>query len=163
MRIDHKDGGGALKENTSGIILMPDEGKTLTLGGVRVNLKTVSTDTGGKWSLVEYNAPPHFAGPPPHWHRHTAEAFYVLEGNPTFQVGDAVIKAKPGAFVYVPKGKVHTFANLEEEPAKFLTIIVPGGLERYWVEMADMETEPEWLSAPALASRFDMYEAELAG
>lgn len=152
-----------MKENINGIVLMPGEGQSLTLGGVRVNLKTVSTDTGGKWSMVEYNAPPHFAGPPLHWHRHTAEAFYVLEGNPTFQIGDSVIKSEPGAFIYVPKGKAHTFANLEDKPAKFLTIIVPGGMERYWVEMADMESESEWPSSVSMASRYDHYEAELAG
>lgn len=152
------------RENTSGIMLMPGEGKTLTLGGVRVSFKTASTDTGGKWSLVEYSAPPHYAGTPAHWHRQTAEAFYVLEGNPTFQLGDTVTKTEPGAFIYVPKGVVHTFANPGDQPARFLTFILPGGFEQYWVELADMmQTEPAWppsdtRKVTALTERYDQLE-----
>ena len=42
-------------------------------------LKSAAEDTDGRWTLCEYTAPPQFAGPPPHRHKETDEAFFVLD------------------------------------------------------------------------------------
>src|SRR3712207_8403866 len=40
---------------------------------------------------------------PLHVHHNEDEAFWILEGELTFQVGEETIKASPGSFLYGPK------------------------------------------------------------
>ena len=145
------------------IALLPGEGKTISLLGVTIRYMTTRADTQGAWSLLEYTAPPHFAGSPLHWHRRTAEAFYVLEGAVTIQVGERTIKAAAGAFVLVPTSVVHTFSNPEDELARFLTLVSPGGFERYFEELAALvKSEPQWPPADprklaVLGAKYDIH------
>ena len=42
--------------NNDGIVFMPGEGKSISMMGVTILFKTVSVDTNGQWSLIEYTA-----------------------------------------------------------------------------------------------------------
>ncbi|MBK9603638.1 MAG: cupin domain-containing protein [Anaerolineales bacterium] len=126
-------------------LLTPGAGPTLSFLGVNLAYKVSSADTAGAWALLEYVAPPKFAGPPLHWHKVTNEAFYVLEGVVTFRKGEEVFKGEPGAMVYIPTGILHTFSNQEDTPARFLTFLSPGGFEEYFKELAALaQSEPIW-------------------
>ena len=126
-------------------LLKPGAGPTLSFLGVNLAYKVSSADTAGAWALLEYIAPPKFAGPPLHWHKVTSEAFYVLEGTVTFRMDDEVFRGHPGAMVYIPTGVLHTFSNQEDSPARFLTFLSPGGFEEYFKELAAMvQSEPVW-------------------
>ena len=126
-------------------LLKPGAGPMLSFLGVNLSFKVESADTAGAWALLEYLAPPRFAGPPLHWHKVTNEAFYVLEGVVTFRMGEEVFKGEPGAMVYIPTGVLHTFSNQEEVPARFLTFLSPGGFEEYFKELAALaQSEPSW-------------------
>ena len=37
----------------------------------------------------------------------------------------------------MPPGVVHRFSNATDEPARFLGLLVLGGFEQYWVELAE--------------------------
>jgi quercetin dioxygenase-like cupin family protein len=126
-------------------VLSPKAGPTLSFLGVTIAYKMSGADTNGAWALLEYVAPPKFAGPPLHWHNVTSELFYVLEGTLTFRQGDEVFKGEPGAMAYIPPGILHTFSNQEDKPARFLTFISPSGLEGYFKELAMLaQSEPSW-------------------
>jgi mannose-6-phosphate isomerase-like protein (cupin superfamily) len=133
------------------------------MGGVSVQLKTGARDTGGRWTMYEYTAPPNFAGPPPHWHKGTDEAFFVLEGTIRFELDGESVDANAGAYARVPPGVVHRFSNPSEKPARFLGLIIPGGFEGYWEELAEMMArEPSWPPAdmgPAMAlmAKYDTF------
>ena len=135
-------------ENTnpqSVIALMPGGGPTLSFMGVNLAYKIASHETDGSWALLEYAMPPKFPGPPPHWHKVTREGFYVLEGRVTFTLGTRVFTGERGAFVHVPTHTVHKFSNECDEPARFLTIILPGGFENHFKELVTfMQSEPTW-------------------
>jgi len=135
-------------------IHLPGEGRSLAAVGVSVVLKSAAEDTEGRWTLYEYAAPTQFAGPPPHWHKETDEAFFVLEGTIRFEVDGETVDAPAGGYARVPPGVVHRFSNPFDEPARFLGLLVPGGFERYWVElaalMADAATCPPEDKAPVL-------------
>ena len=73
-------------------------------------------------------------GPPPHVHRNEDETFYVLDGTPTFRLGDEVVVAGPGDFVNVPKGVLHRFRNLSDEPLRMILTFTPAGIERFFEE-----------------------------
>jgi mannose-6-phosphate isomerase-like protein (cupin superfamily) len=109
-------------------VLGPGEGRSLApAAGAAISLKSASEETDGGWTLLEYSAPPHFAGPPPHWHAKMEEAFFVLEGT-----------VRAGGYARVPPGVVHRFSNTTDQPSRFLGLAVPGGLEKYLEELAEM-------------------------
>lgn len=62
-----------------------------------------------------------------HVHREHTDAFYVLEGEITFEVGSRShrVRAPAGAFVAVPPDVVHTFANRSRAEASWLNIHAP--------------------------------------
>ena len=70
------------------------------------------------------------AGPAPHTHEGEDDAFYVLEGELTFILGEDEIAAPAGTFVLVPPDVVHTFANRSAAPARILNIHAPAGFDR---------------------------------
>lgn len=119
-------------------VIMPDEARTLHVLGAQIRFLATSETTEGEFAMLDYTAPPRFPGPPPHWHAHTSEAFYVLEGVVTFTVEGRRIEAGPGAFALVRPGTVHTFANETDAPARFVGVISPGGFERYFDDLADL-------------------------
>jgi quercetin dioxygenase-like cupin family protein len=101
-------------------------------------MKFIATgkETGGAFFLAETSVPPG-AGPPPHIHHREDEAFHVLEGTLTIQVGGDTITAQAGDFAYLPRGIAHSFKNTGDVPAKALVMITPAGLENYFAEVFD--------------------------
>ena len=65
----------------------------------------------------------------PHIHKRHADAFYVIGGELTFEVGreSEVITVSPGGLVAVPPGVAHSFRNDGGRPAHWLTIHAPDG------------------------------------
>jgi mannose-6-phosphate isomerase-like protein (cupin superfamily) len=109
------------------------------------SLKSGAADTDGAWTLFEYSAAPGFPGPPAHWHKETEEAFFVLEGTVRFEIDDDTIHVPAGGYARIPPGTVHRFSNPTDAPCTCLGLCVPGGLERYFDELADlMAGEPSW-------------------
>lgn len=154
----------ALQEKTkTGYIYLPGEGRAITIAGEVVTFKATSQDTDGAWSLLEFNVPPHFAGPPLHWHKEEVEAFYVLSGTLTLQFEKRVVKSPAGSFALVPPGVVHTFSNQEDVPVTFLALLSPGGFEGFIEEMdVLMQQETTWPPADmnkyaALNRKYGMY------
>jgi oxalate decarboxylase/phosphoglucose isomerase-like protein (cupin superfamily) len=52
----------------------------------------------------------------------------------------------------VPPGVVHTFANISDEPVRFLNISAPGGLENYLRDLADAMRSGTTFMTPELAA-----------
>lgn len=96
--------------------------------------------TGGAFFLAEISVPPG-GGPPPHIHHREDEAFHVVEGTLTIQVGGNTITASPGDSAFLPRGIVHSFKNAGDVNAKALTLITPAGLENYFAEVFDRATD----------------------
>ena len=63
-----------------------------------------------------------------HVHRHT-EAFYVLEGALTFEVGAEceTVTVGAGGFVAVPPGVAHAYGTAPGRPARWLILHAPDG------------------------------------
>ena len=74
------------------------------------------------------------AAPPLHVHHREDESFWVLEGQVRFRCGDEDIEAGPGSFVFLPRDVPHTFIVDGDEDAHMLTLLTPGGFERYFVD-----------------------------
>lgn len=89
--------------------------------------------TGGAMGLVRQTIAPK-SGPPTHLHRTEDEFFYVVSGQFSVKVGDRLLVAPAGSFLFVPRGTPHTFRNLGAEPGVILVGVVPGGFEKMFEE-----------------------------
>jgi mannose-6-phosphate isomerase-like protein (cupin superfamily) len=65
-----------------------------------------------------------------HVHDGEDDAFYILEGEMTFEFGDQQVKAPPGTFVLAVPGVEHGFRNDGEVAVRMLNIHAPGGFDR---------------------------------
>jgi quercetin dioxygenase-like cupin family protein len=99
----------------------------------RMTIKATAETTGGLFGLVESWIAPG-ASPPLHIHRREDESFWVLEGTVRFQTAEETVVAGPGSFVFLPRDVPHTFLVEGDEPAHMLTLLTPGGSERFFVE-----------------------------
>jgi quercetin dioxygenase-like cupin family protein len=114
----------------------------------RVLLRGEQSD--GRVSVTESVMPAGAAGPPLHTHEFD-EAFYVLEGELTFQLDDELITAGPAEFAFALGGVPHTLANLRGAPARFLIICSPAGFEREFARRAAAHAgvePPAWAMQP---------------
>jgi mannose-6-phosphate isomerase-like protein (cupin superfamily) len=102
--------------------------------GDQYTFKADAEATGGSFSLLEATVPPE-AGPPPHIHHHTDEAFYLLEGEVDFTDGEHTTRVAEGGFVFVPRGMPHGFRNVGGTQAKLLCWFTPGGTEGFFKEL----------------------------
>lgn len=101
-------------------------------GDILWTVLATSEQTGGVYSLLEQLCAKD-AGPAPHWHEQD-EAFYVLDGQITFMAGDKTFEASAGAFVFIPRGTVHSF-RVDSESARLLNFYLPGAFERVITEL----------------------------
>ena len=96
--------------------------------------------------IVELSVPPEWDGPPLH-HHDFDEAFYLREGELTFQLGDELRAARPGELIFAPRGTIHTLANLSGRPARYVLICTPGQFTRYF-EQLKAQSQPNGATAP---------------
>jgi quercetin dioxygenase-like cupin family protein len=121
-----------------GIHLGPGEGLTIRnpVGG-RLTFKVQSDGTGGALTAIESVAAPG-EGPPMHVHPELDEALYVLEGIFRIALDGDVLDAPAGAFTWIPRGLPHTWQNVGDGPGRFLALVLPAGLERFFQAFADL-------------------------
>jgi mannose-6-phosphate isomerase-like protein (cupin superfamily) len=84
-------------------------------------------------------------GAEPHVHLHHVDAFYVLDGTMTLQVGPelALVSAPAGTLVMIPPGVVHGFANDGPGEVRFLNFHAPGsGFADYLRGRGDFDQHP---------------------
>ncbi len=60
---------------------------------------------------------------PMHRHENLYHLQYVLSGKIKMIIGDEEFEAKEGSFIFIPKGKPHSYENLSEGDSQFLCII----------------------------------------
>jgi quercetin dioxygenase-like cupin family protein len=118
------------------IVVTPEEGRSVSLGGMGVIFKLGGADTGGAFAAIEHPIEPGRLVLP-HVHQHEDEYSYVLEGVIGARVGDQEITAATGSYVIKPRGLMHTFWNPGPGPARLLEVIAPAGFEAYFVELAE--------------------------
>ena len=117
----------------------PGEGEAWWWIGMLATIKATAGQTGGQYTLVEILAPEGFASPL-HVHHFEDEGFYILEGEMTFYVGDHIIKAQPGSFLFGPKEVPHAF-TVDSGPARLLFVLSPAGFEDLIREMGEPARE----------------------
>ena len=103
--------------------------------GDELHVHLDGTQTGGAFTMVTDITPPG-GGPPPHFHRHEDEWFYVLEGQAGFFDGETWTEVRPGGAVFMPKHSLHTFQNAGDTPLKQIVHTTPSGMETFFRKSA---------------------------
>ena len=83
-------------------------------------------------AVIEFALGPSFDGPDLHVHDDHTDAFYVLEGEIEFQVGETKSIGGPGTFVAAPPGVEHTFTNGGGH-SRLLNIHAPSADFHHWL------------------------------
>jgi quercetin dioxygenase-like cupin family protein len=123
------------------------DGKSFWLLTDLHTFKVVGDDTHGAFVVAELTADFEL-GPPPHIHNHADESFYILEGTFDFSLAGNAFSAGPGAFVYLPKGVVHTHKAGGSARARALVMQSPAGVERFIAEAGTPATDLSHPPAP---------------
>ena len=143
--------------NYENVILGPGEGKMVPVPGHKITHKISGEDTDGAYSLLEVELTGD--GPPQHIHNNEDEAFYVLEGEVKFLLGEHTSIAKAGTLARIPRGTRHAFCRVGKKYAKLLALFNPAGIEKFFDEAVDLDvtvTEHYLAKANALAEKYNM-------
>jgi quercetin dioxygenase-like cupin family protein len=124
-----------MTSNPKLIHIEPGQGDAFSAAGDVYRVLASGDQTGGVYALSEIRVSPG-NGPPPHVHCRDDEAFFVLEGEITFQVGDQNMLGRPGCFVQAPRNIPHAFKNNGKSPARMLVFVTPSGFENFVKEFA---------------------------
>lgn len=129
------------------VIRHADAGEAIWAVGSLFTVKLAAEESGGPLSVMHVISGPNGATPL-HAHHHEAEAFYLLDGEMTYQAGDEVVELRAGSFVFLPKGMPHRFRIGRSKPATFLAFGTPGGVEHLYREVGVPATERAVPPAP---------------
>jgi len=125
----------------------PGEGRTVDLGVIQMRvLAAGQATTNGAFTLAEFTGGPGL-WTVPHIHRAMEESFYVLDGEFTFTAGGQQIPAGPGSYILMPRGTRHEI-TAAAGGGRLLALMVPGGLEQMFFELAGLP--PDSITDPAV-------------
>src|SRR5690554_182244 len=137
------------------IHLSSEEGTKWDVLGSRITGKILSEDTRGEYAVIITETPPN-GGPPKHIHTHEDELFYVIQGNYEFTYSDTLINAKQGDIVHLPKGKPHSFKNIDTIAGITMNTITPGGFESFFADISSL-ADRNLLGKKQIDSLSDVY------
>ena len=160
VRVTGEDGAHFLDlraDDASGDVVLVRTGATaeaVEVSGNRIAYLADAKETGGAFGVLEFTAPPAFAGPPAHVHRGFHDLVFVLDGTIDARAGERSGTFGRGVFLHAPPGVPHTFSNPSDTPLRFLNFFVPGGFERFFRERAAATA-----AGAELTSRYDWERA----
>ena len=124
--------------------------ETIVLGGTTVRVLVAEEPV----TVLEVSLEPG-NGAPPHVHTLEDETIVAVEGSIVVDAGDPR-RLQPGEAYFLARGLRHSFVNDGESRARALFACTPGGLERFFREVAAATTEEEAAAATERAGlRFD--------
>lgn len=100
-------------------------------------------DTDDAYGLIEVTSPPHVPGPPPHFHKHESEFFFIIRGTLDFMTNGSWQRCEAGCFIELPPHTTHTFINNTDEDAVWITGWRPKGFERFFQDFGIPADEPQ--------------------
>lgn len=136
--------------------VQPGGGKSIDLGVASMRFIASGETTGSAFTVAEMSGTTEGPWTVPHLHQGFEESFYVLDGLFTFSVGEERIEAAPGSYVLVPRGTAHSF-EAAAGGGTFLLLMVPGGLEDMFLELASLPGDAirDPAVRAAIAARYD--------
>jgi quercetin dioxygenase-like cupin family protein len=126
-------------------VVAPGEARTIRLYDVVFD-GIGAEETDGRVTMLAVTIPPRTLIKP-HMHSREDEFSLVLAGPIGVRAGNETTEeVAAGSWLVKPRSVPHAMWNVGDEPARVLEIVIPGGLERYFEEIAPVLAErgPEW-------------------
>ena len=156
-------------------VVPPEPLESFDFGGLGVEWKIDGDASEGRFSVVHHPIAPRALAAPLHYHHNEDEYSFVLEGTLGALLGDEVVTAGPGTWVFKPRHQWHAFWNAGDTTCRIIEVISPAGFEAYFREVAaasgDVEAfarinaaydlEMDFESVPHLCQRFGLSFPEL--
>ncbi len=123
-------------------------------GGVRTEIHLGGVDTGGAFCLL-VDHPPQGWSLPAHRHANEAETIHIVDGVFAMEIDGVRSELAAGQTIHVPRGALHSGANVGGRPGQRVVIFSPAGLEAFFLEAGApcAEAEPDLAAALAAALR----------
>jgi quercetin dioxygenase-like cupin family protein len=102
-------------------------------GGVRTEIQLTGEDTGDAFCLL-VDEPPAGWSLAPHRHHNEAETIHIVEGDFEIVLDGVRSELSAGQTIHVPRGAVHSSANIGERAGRRLLLFSPAGMERFFAE-----------------------------
>lgn len=144
------------------------EGEARWWFGQLAIIRATAADTAGQFTLVEVTCAPGYEAPL-HVHHQEDEAFWVLEGSLTLQIGESTIEAAAGDYAFGPREIPHRY-TVGDDGCRMLFLVTPGGFEGLVRDMSEpagartlpppSDAEPDMEQIRAIAMR---HNCELLG
>lgn len=139
-------------------------------GGLGVRWKIDGPSAQGRFAVVHHPIAPHALAAPLHYHNNEDEYSFVLKGTLGALLGDEVVSAQAGSWVFKPRAQWHTFWNPGDVPCEIIEVFSPAGFENYFREVSAAwgniqkfgeinqryQLEMDFESVPKLCERFHL-------
>jgi mannose-6-phosphate isomerase-like protein (cupin superfamily) len=122
-------------------VVSKEEARVLRAFGEEVTIFLDGDCTGGKltaWTEIT----PLGGGPPPHYHSIEDETFHVIAGRVAFQLDGKWREVTAGGSAFMPRGVIHTFKNVGDQPSRMLIMTMPSGFENFFARCAEEFAKP---------------------
>src|SRR5262245_33449682 len=107
---------------------MPSSGPSdvIRVGQIEIRFLLEPEQTAGSQTMFEFLVPSKARVPIAHSHDAYDETVYGLEGAMTWMLDGRTVRVGPGDVLFIPRGKVHKFENVDAADARALAVITPG-------------------------------------
>ena len=146
----------------TGFLVPPESGR---VNALRMLAKVTESQSRGGLFIYERTLQPG-AAVPLHVHASEDECSYILSGAVHYIVGQESFVATAGAYVVKPRGISHECANEGSTPARVIELAVPGSIEGFYRELAEIagyaggEQAARRTAVEQLSSRYGIRWAE---
>jgi len=111
----------------------------IRVGQIEIRFRLQAAQTGGSLTMFEFLVPAVARVPVPHSHDAFDETVYGLAGVTTWVLNGQQLRVGSADILFIPRGQVHHFANLDSQDARGLSVIAPGLLgPDYFHEIAEV-------------------------
>ena len=128
---------------TKGFVIPAGGGKhhASSTPGRCFDLKLLGHETADSIMMFEETLPPGTASLY-HLHHDSDEVAWVLSGEITFKIGDAMTTGGPGTCAFMPRNVAHAWKNTGSETGRVLFLYTPAAAGGYIEAMADRAAGP---------------------
>ena len=114
----------------TGMFVTPDDAQVYRMfGGGEARLLVTGEKSHGAWFMGRFREDPGFMTNL-HYHPHTDEQVYVLEGVLSVYFEEKWHELGPGTLGVLPRGKPHAQGNRSDKPVHFIGSGAPAGFEK---------------------------------
>ncbi|KQV84154.1 cupin domain-containing protein [Rhizobium sp. Root1220] len=106
----------------------------IEIGNMEIRFLIDEDQSSGRIVMFEFVVPPQARVPAAHFHTDVDEVIYGLSGVITTTLDGQQHEVRPNETVFIPRGLVHTHANLHDETARCLITMTPGLIGRRFFE-----------------------------